>query len=51
MLEIFFGIITRPASHRGTFHSVADVADVADVAATIASYPDGWNNERTRPFT
>ncbi len=44
MVEIFFGIITRQAIRRGTFHSVADLE------AAIASYIDGWN-ERAHPFT
>jgi transposase len=44
MVEIFFGIITRQAIRRGTFHSVADLE------AAIAAYIDGWN-ERAHPFS
>ena len=44
MVEIFFGIITRQAIRRGTFHSVKDLE------SAIATYIDGWN-ERAHPFT
>ncbi len=44
MVEIFFGIITRQAIRRGTFHSVADLE------TAIGAYIDGWN-ERAHPFT
>ncbi len=44
MVEIFFGIITRQAIRRGTFHSVADLE------TAIGTYIDGWN-ERAHPFT
>ena len=44
MVEIFFGIITRQAIRRGTFHSVKDLE------TAIGSYIDGWN-ERAHPFT
>ncbi len=43
MVEIFFGIITRQAIRRGTFHSVKDLE------AAIGTYIDGWN-DRARPF-
>jgi len=44
MVEIFFGIITRQAIRRGTFHSVKDLE------TAIGNYIDGWN-ERAHPFT
>jgi hypothetical protein len=44
MVEIFFGIITRQASRRGTFHSVQDLE------TTIGTYIEGWH-ERAHPFT
>jgi len=44
MVEIFFGIITRQAIHRGTFTSVKDLI------AAIAAFIDGWN-DRCQPFT
>jgi transposase len=44
MVEIFFGIITRQAIRRGTFHSVKDLE------AAIGTYVDGWN-DRAHPFT
>ncbi len=44
MVEIFFGIITRQAIRRGTFHSVKDLE------TAIGVYIDGWN-ERAHPFT
>ncbi len=43
MVEIFFGIITRQAIRRGTFHSVKDLE------AAIGDYIDGWN-DRAHPF-
>ena len=43
MAEIFFGIITRQAIHRGTFTSVKDLI------AAIEVYIDAWN-ERCEPF-
>jgi len=36
MVEIFFGIITRQAIRRGTFHSVPDLK------AAIRAFIDGW---------
>lgn len=44
MVEIYFGIITRQAIRRGTFHHVKDLADA------IGVYIDGWN-ERAHPLT
>jgi len=44
MVEIFFGIITRQAIRRGTFHSVKDLE------TAIGAYIDGWN-DRAHPFT
>jgi len=44
MVEIFFGIITRQAIRRGTFHSVKDLEEA------IGEYIDGWN-DRAHPFT
>jgi transposase len=44
MVEIFFGIITRQAIHRGSF------ASVKDLIATIRRFIDGWN-DRCQPFT
>ena len=44
MVEIFFGIITRQAIRRGTFHSVKDLE------TAIGTYINGWN-ERAHPFT
>ena len=38
MVEIFFGIITRPAIRRGTFTSVRDLKDA------IRVYIDGWSD-------
>ena len=43
MVEIFFGIITKQAIRRGSFHSVDDLE--ATIRAYIASY-----NERATPF-
>jgi DNA-binding Lrp family transcriptional regulator len=43
MVEIFFGIITRQAIRRGTFHSVKDLRDA--IRAFIDAY-----NDRCRPF-
>ncbi len=43
MVEIFFGIITRPAIRLGTFGSVKDLI------AAIKTFIDGWN-ERCEPF-
>ena len=43
MVEIFFGIITRQAIRRGTFHCVPDLK------AAIRAFIDGWN-ERCEPF-
>ena len=43
MVEIFFGIITRQAIRRGTFHNVEDLE------TAIGTYIDGWN-ERAHPF-
>jgi len=43
MVEIFFGIITRQAIRRGTFHSVKELE------AAIGAYIDGWN-DRAHPF-
>jgi len=43
MVEIFFGIITRQAIRRGTFHSVKDLE------AAIGAYIGGWN-DRAHPF-
>jgi hypothetical protein len=43
MVEIFFGIITRQAIRRGTFHNVKELE------TAIATYIDGWN-ERAYPF-
>jgi transposase len=42
--QVFFGIITRQATRRGTFHSVKDLE------TAIGTYIDGWN-ERAHPFT
>jgi hypothetical protein len=44
MVEIFFGIITRQAIRRGSFHSVDDLVD------TIRTFIDGYN-DRCQPFT
>lgn len=44
MVEIFFGIITRQAIRRGSFHSVRDLVD------TIRTFIDGYN-DRCHPFT
>ena len=44
MVEIFFGIITRQAIRRGSFHSVRDLID------TIRTFIDGYN-DRCHPFT
>src|ERR1035437_1600832 len=44
MVEIFFGIITRQAIRRGTFHSVKDLE------TAIGAYIAGWN-DRAHPFT
>ena len=43
MVEIFFGIVTRQAIRRGTFHSVRDLK------AAIRAFIDGWN-DRCEPF-
>lgn len=43
MVEIFFGILTRQAIRRGSFHSVQDLEDTID--AYIANH-----NERAKPF-
>jgi hypothetical protein len=43
MVEIFFGIITRQASRRGTFTSVPDLT------GAIRTFIDGWN-DRCQPF-
>ena len=43
MIEIFFGIITRQAIRRGTFHSVPDLK------AAIRAFIDDWN-DRCEPF-
>jgi transposase len=44
MVEIFFGIITRQAIRRGTFHSVKDLT------TAIGAFIDAYN-ERCHPFT
>ena len=44
LVEVFFGIITRQAIRRGTYHSVADLV------AAIRRFIDGWN-DRCRPFS
>ena len=44
MVEIFFGIITRQAIRRGSFHFVRDLID------TIRAFIDSWN-DRCQPFT
>ncbi|MBC6471412.1 IS630 family transposase, partial [Actinomadura alba] len=44
MVEIFFGIITRQAIRRGTFHSVKDLRDA------IRRFIDAYN-DRCEPFT
>ena len=44
MAEIFFGIITRQAIRRGTYHSVKDLI------TAIGAFIDGWN-DRCQPFT
>ena len=43
MVEIFFGIITRPAIRRGTF------TNVPDLITAIRTLIDGWN-DRCQPF-
>src|SRR3954469_1866135 len=43
MVEIFFGIITRQAIHRGTFGSVRELVEA------IRRFIEGWN-ERCEPF-
>ncbi|MDP9397094.1 MAG: IS630 family transposase, partial [Actinomycetota bacterium] len=43
LVEIFFGIITRQASRRGSFTSVTDLI------AAIEAFINGWN-ERCHPF-
>ena len=43
MVEIFFGIITRQAIRRGSFHSVRDLID------TIRTFIDSYN-DRCHPF-
>jgi hypothetical protein len=43
MVEIFFGIITRQAIRRGTFHSVKDLT------AAIGRFIDAYN-DRCQPF-
>ena len=42
-VEIFFGIITRQATRRGTFDSVRDLKDA------IRTFIDSWN-DRCQPF-
>ena len=42
--EVFFSIITRQATRRGSFTSVADLI------AAIEAFIDGWN-DRCHPFT
>ena len=44
LVEVFFGIIQRQASKRGTFTSVKDLV------AAITRFLDGWN-ERGEPLT
>jgi transposase len=44
LVEVFFGILTRQAIHRGTFTSVADLV------TAIETYIDAWN-DRCQPFT
>jgi transposase len=44
MVEIFFGIITRQAIRRGTFHSVADLREA------IRRFIDAYN-DRCEPFS
>jgi hypothetical protein len=44
MVEIFFGIITRQAIHRGSFSSVNDLID------TIRRFIDSYN-DHCQPFT
>jgi hypothetical protein len=43
MVEIFFGLVTRQAIRRGTFHSVKDLEDTIDTY--IANY-----NQNAQPF-
>ncbi len=43
MVVIFFGLVTRQAIRRGSFHSVQDLEDT--IETYIASY-----NERAKPF-
>jgi hypothetical protein len=43
-VECFFSIITRQASRRGTFSSVADLT------TAIETYIDNWN-QTAEPFT
>jgi hypothetical protein len=43
LVEVFFGIITREATRRGTFTSVKDLI------AAIQTFIDGWN-DRCQPF-
>lgn len=43
MVEIFFGLVTRQAIRRGSFHSVQDLQETID--AYIASY-----NRKAKPF-
>jgi len=44
MVEVFFGIITRPAIRRGSFDSVGQLA------TAIRAFFEGWN-DRCHPFT
>jgi transposase len=44
LVEVFFGILTRQAIHRGTFTSVPDLV------TAIETYIDAWN-DRCQPFT
>lgn len=43
MVEIFFGMITRPAIRRGTFDSARELIEA------ITTFIDSWN-ERCQPF-
>ncbi len=43
LVEVWFGIIERPAIHRGTFRSVRELN------AKIRAFIDGWN-DRKHPF-
>ena len=44
LAEVFFSIITRQATRRGSFTSVANLI------AAIEAFIDGWN-DRCHPFT